>query len=880
MAKAQVVISSKNELNTGLKGARRDLDQFSLYAQQLGNKLKSALSIASIATAAVVGLKKLGDECKKCVEEFTAAEKVSKRLTAVWENVGQTSGKSSKQIDDYAEAIEKVTYFSSESIKESALLLAATESLTEEGFDRALQASLDLAAAMDEDVTSAASTLAKAIQEPESALSRLKSIGVNFTDEEKEQIKALTDANKEFEAQEIILSKIEERYKGVAQAVADTPSGKLDAIKDTLGDIRETLGQGIVGALEPAFTFILDMLQKIHKWAKEHIDTSSFWKNASAGNSHSLYTDYSKEFIQDRQVDAMKDLSDQLEMMRESGWGKFIEESIGIPLEDALFYQADTLSDIMERYAKYIYGDNWQNFLGTVDGFFEVVTEQYQPLVDILDTIDGALREYDTFGSVSSSGSSGSLGGSGTQTAETEVVKSALQEFFGSWSSSSQTLQMRSLIDSITQAESLIAELSIANTEEAAKILEDAGFSGSKNSALTALEEILASLNERLDSLTALPELANSPTLTSLSDILDKYGKQSNSYQIMQLKEEYNRIAEAYEYASDEDRVYLAEILKSNEEQRMALESSGDNEQVMLGLLDRIQNDLGEKIASLFGASSEQGSSFIGSVFSSFTSSMGEAGEVASSLAQNMAAMGPMLGAIATALKYVFEGLSETLGPIMNDIVAYGIEPLRQLGRVIGNIVLPLMETVMPLVQKSAESLSKVFNTLGAILQPIVEIIATAITPIIDALATSLEFIAPILKGIAYVLATISGVFSYVQQALMHFVATFMNWLAGLNLLGWHPFEGLRMTDPGSPGSFVEHMAKTYAGLDETLNNTSAVDTISTQQAVASASYRGATSVTINIYAEGPIVGEGGMREFARMIRDEFDALNYYGVTT
>lgn len=50
-------------------------------------------------------------------------------------------------------------------------------------------------------------------------------------------------------------------------------------------------------------------------------------------------------------------------------------------------------------------------------------------------------------------------------------------------------------------------------------------------------------------------------------------------------------------------------------------------------------------------------------------------------------------------------------------------------------------------------------------------------------------------------------------------------------------------------------------------------------QALSQASYRGATNVTINIYATGPFVGENGMRDFARMIREEFDALDYYGVT-
>ena len=54
----------------------------------------------------------------------------------------------------------------------------------------------------------------------------------------------------------------------------------------------------------------------------------------------------------------------------------------------------------------------------------------------------------------------------------------------------------------------------------------------------------------------------------------------------------------------------------------------------------------------------------------------------------------------------------------------------------------------------------------------------------------------------------------------------------------------------------------------------------STATAVSSAGYQGATHVTINIYQEAPVVGDGGMRQFARMIRSEWDNLEYYGVTT
>ena len=67
---------------------------------------------------------------------------------------------------------------------------------------------------------------------------------------------------------------------------------------------------------------------------------------------------------------------------------------------------------------------------------------------------------------------------------------------------------------------------------------------------------------------------------------------------------------------------------------------------------------------------------------------------------------------------------------------------------------------------------------------------------------------------------------------------------------------------------------------DEYGTHTSAVtDTFSTQTAVSSVSYQGATQVTINIYQEAPVVGEKGMRQFVQMVREAFTELDYYGVT-
>ena len=876
MPKAVVVITAKNELNKGLEPAKRSLLDFGSITEGIQKKLSKAFTIAGIATAAVASFKAISNAAKACVNEFTEAEKVSKRLTAVWDNVGQAAGKSSKQIDDMAEALEKETYFSSESIKEASLLLAATESLTQDGFDRALQASMDLAAALGEDVTSAAQTLAKAIQEPESALSRLKSIGVSFTDDEKAQIKALADANREYEAQALILDKIESKYAGVAKAVADTPAGKLDAIRDTFGDIKETLGQGIVEALDPAFTFILNMLNSIHRWARDHMDQSRFWNDATNKSSHTLYTNYSEDFILERQTEAMQDVADALEMLRGDQWGKILEENYEMALEDILLLDRNVVAEQMKKDASIILGENYEDFIGTAEGFFERVTDQYDPLVAVLENINSALEEYSSL--IPDKPEYTGSGSSTTSTTET-VVESVLGSFLGKYGSQSESYQIRALNEAIATAETLRDTLESANTSEAKRILEEAGYTGSKNSAIGQLNEIIDSLNSKLDAFTALPELANSPTLTDLDKILEQYGKQSNAYQIKQLKEEYNRIAEAYEYASEEDRVYLREILASNEKQRKELE--GGVEEIVNGsFLDNLENALSGALQNL-GFESEASSTAAGTVISTFTQNLGEAGEFIERLASNMASMTPVLGAIVTALQYVVEGLAEVISPLLNDFVKDGIEPLRELGRVIGEILMPILEAVMPLVEESGRMLMGIFNALGVIIRPIAEFIGAILMPIIGRLTATLEVLEPLLKVIAGAVITISTAFEWVASWIKYIFAALFNALASIEIMGWRPLEGLAMDNPGRPGSYQDMWQANWAKMNQGFESspTQLANSASMDQALSSASYRGATNVTINIYASGPFVGDNGMRDFARMIREEFDALDYYGVS-
>lgn len=265
------------ETNQASKQATSGVDGFSLSALK-GTAAVAGLTASVVATVAAA---------KEMVKVYAESERIQTRMTAVWQNVGKATGYSADQIKDYAEAIEKTTYFEAESVMSAAQLLAATEKLTDEGFKRTLDVSVDLAEAMGTDVPNAASMMSRALSDPETGLRALHTAGINFTDAEKDQIKTLMEANKTWEAQEIILNKVEGAYKGVATSVKATEAGKLDTIATQLGNIKKNLGSAILDEISPALEWIVEQLGKIEEWSKRNASNASVGKAINEGMSAS-----------------------------------------------------------------------------------------------------------------------------------------------------------------------------------------------------------------------------------------------------------------------------------------------------------------------------------------------------------------------------------------------------------------------------------------------------------------------------------------------------------------------------------------------------------------------------------------------------------------
>lgn len=833
MAEAKVIIKSENNISKGINSAKKDLQGFDSFAQTISNNLAKAFTAAAI----VAGVKKLVDGAKELINEYAEAEKVALRLQKVWDNVGATTGKSYDEIMKYADAIEKSTYFTSEAVEESALLLAATESLTEDGFERALNVSADLAAALGEDMTAAASTLAKALEDPASALTRLKSIGVTFTDEEKDQIKALTDANETYEAQSIILGKIEDKYKDVAKAINNTPAGTLDNIKDTLGDIRENLGGALLDVISPALELVYKALLKISEWvskararAIEVKELNSLADTLKAGGSLEGFAD---EILYAEIDNLKKTIGSGVYELRQydelyTSWVEILTKE----LEDRAEKAANALS---------------------VDSVEAVIINGIDSTVKT--TVDDTLDAFD--------------------------------KFFKSYGSSSKGYLAETYQAVIDEAQNFMRIIQEGKDSSAASVLglPDTTTQEDLFKYYQQLKEVVATYTDKIANLNKVEE-DKKEEKDIWEEMLGQYGSLSKSFNIKNLETQIANLTELQGSANEENTVFLNEIIDTLNSQLEELKKVEKEIPEPKTFIENLKGVLGDWISSyrfesfngtvLQNISDDQGLAAAGTLIDTALEGMGEAGEVAGRLAQNMLTMGPVLGAIVTAIQYVIEGFMEVMGPVFQDFVKYGIEPIKEIGRVIADVLMPIMDDIMPSIEQSAEFLIGIFDMLGVVLKPIVSFLSSFLTPILGIIVALLEILEEPLKLVAKGLSAVGETLGWLGDWIRHIIALVVNWLASIDILGWKPFGGLHMDDV-NPGNLKERIQASWDKIDNAFVMADTEGT-STQAAVSNASYSGATSVTINIYQEAPIVGEGGMLEFAQMIRSQFETLDYYGV--
>jgi hypothetical protein len=186
------------------------------------------------------------------------SQKVMKQTEAIIAATGTSAGLTAKGVADLAESMSMKTGLDDEAIQTSMnLLLTFKQVRNEMGegndiFNRASMAMLDLGNVFGS-TDAAAKMLGKALSDPVRGVTALARAGVNFSKQQRDQIKTLVATGKTLDAQKLILAEVESQVGGTAVASATA----FDKMKVAVGNVQENLGGLLLPVIERLSNFVI-----------------------------------------------------------------------------------------------------------------------------------------------------------------------------------------------------------------------------------------------------------------------------------------------------------------------------------------------------------------------------------------------------------------------------------------------------------------------------------------------------------------------------------------------------------------------------------------------------------------------------------------------
>lgn len=175
----------------------------------------------------------------KFIANIAEADRTTAKLDVAFKNLGATVGVSRQRMDDIATAIQNTTTFSDDAVKAGEALLLTFTKVRGEVFERTIKVAADMAAMLGTDVTGAIRMLGRSLQDPQIGMMMLRRAGVALTQQQREMIKEMIKVGDVIGAQTKLLDLLEEKSRGMAEAMRNTLSGAFAALQNQIGEILE-----------------------------------------------------------------------------------------------------------------------------------------------------------------------------------------------------------------------------------------------------------------------------------------------------------------------------------------------------------------------------------------------------------------------------------------------------------------------------------------------------------------------------------------------------------------------------------------------------------------------------------------------------------------
>jgi hypothetical protein len=257
----------------GLKQANAQFAKLQTSMGSLGRNFAVA-GIAITAAFAAIG---------RSVADAADSQRVFAQTEAVLKSMGTTANGTAGDLANMASSLQKTTAFSDEAILAGANLLLTFKNIQNQAgegndiFDQTATLMLDVARAMGTSASGEAIRLGKALNDPVKGISALTRVGIQFTDQQKAQIKALAQSGDLMGAQKIILAELQQQFGGSAAAYAQTFTGQVESLNNELNDLSEEIGFMVMPAIKGMVAEFKNLIPVIGAQLKAAIESVD-WK--------------------------------------------------------------------------------------------------------------------------------------------------------------------------------------------------------------------------------------------------------------------------------------------------------------------------------------------------------------------------------------------------------------------------------------------------------------------------------------------------------------------------------------------------------------------------------------------------------------------------
>lgn len=253
---ARLILDS-SDFQSGIKTASKVADTFDTKMKTIGGNMQKFGGMMSLGVT--LPILAFG---KASVDSAMESESALADLNAVLKSTGGIAGVSLDELTKNADALQKITKFSDESIMSAQGMLLTFTNIGKDVFPDATMATLDMAEKFGMDTSQAAITLGKALNDPISGVTALRRIGVMLTDEQEAQIRKFMEVGNVAGAQGIIMAELAKEIGGVAEAAGETNSGKLAQFTNKFDEMREVIGTALIPLLIRIMEAITPLIER------------------------------------------------------------------------------------------------------------------------------------------------------------------------------------------------------------------------------------------------------------------------------------------------------------------------------------------------------------------------------------------------------------------------------------------------------------------------------------------------------------------------------------------------------------------------------------------------------------------------------------------